>query len=68
MNFDVKKHYIKVRSRYNNVFLINFLEKNNRHYISVIRINVINTKIVININKHYSNVKNFENFKEDHYT
>ena len=67
MNFDIKKHYMKVRSRYNNVFFINFSKKNNRHYIFVIEINVINTRIVININKHYSNIKNFKGFKKDRY-
>ena len=56
---------MKVRLRYNNVFLINLLKENNRHYIFIIKINV--AKIVININKHYLNMKNFENFKEDRY-
>ena len=58
---------MKVRSRYNNVFFINLLKKSNRHYIFVIKINVTNIKIIININKHYSNVENFENFKKDRY-
>ena len=67
MNFDSKKHYIKVRSRYNNAFFINLLEKNNRYYIFIIKINVTNMKIVININKHYSNIKNFKDFKKDYH-
>ena len=67
MNFDAKKHHIKIRSRYNNASLFNFLKKNNRHYTPIIKTNVTNTKTVININKYYSNVKNFENFKKDHY-
>ena len=29
INFDAKKHYIKVRLRYNNVFLINLLKESN---------------------------------------
>ena len=66
MNFNAKKHYIKIRSRYNNAFLFNLLKKN-RHYIFIIKINVINMRIVININKHYSKVKNFYNFKNDRY-
>ena len=67
MNFDAKKHYIKIRSRYNNAFFINLLKKNNRYYTSAIKINVTNTKIIININKHDSNVKNFKDFKKDRY-
>ena len=67
INFDAKKYHVKVRSRYNSAFLINLLKRNNRYYIFVIKINVINMKIVININKHYSNVENFEGFKEDRY-
>ena len=63
MNFDAKKHYIKIYLRYNNVFFINFLKKNNRYYTFIIKTNII--KIVININKYYSNVKNFEGFKKD---
>ena len=67
MNFDAKKYYIKIRSRYNNAFFINFLKKSNRYYTFIIKTNVTNTKIIININKHYSNVKNFEDFKKNHY-
>ena len=67
INFDVKEYYIKVRLHYNNVFFINLLKESNRHYTFIIKINVMNMRIVININKHYSNVKNFENFKEDRY-
>ena len=63
MNFDAEEYYVKIRLRYNNVSLINLLEKNNRHYTFVTKIDVI--KIVININKHYSNVENFEDFKKD---
>ena len=66
MNFDAKKYHIKVRSRYDNVFLINFLKESNRHYTFITKINV--TRIVININKHYSNVNNFEGFKKNRYT
>ena len=65
INFDAKKHYIKVRSRYDNASLINLLKKNNRHYTFIIKTNVTNTKIIISINKHYPNIKNFENFKKD---
>ena len=67
MNFDTKKHYIKIHLRYNNVFFINLLKENNRHYTFIIKTNVTNMRIVININKHYSNVKNFESFKENYY-
>ena len=65
MNFDAKEYHIKVRLRYDNISLINLLGENNRHYTFVIEINVTNMGIVININKHYSNVENFEGFKED---
>ena len=62
MNFNAKKYYIKVRLRYNNAFLNNFLKKNNRYYIFIIKINIM--KIVININKRYLNMKNFHDFKK----
>ena len=67
MNFDAKKHYIKIRSRYNNASFINLLKKKNRYYIFIIETSVTNMKIIININKYYSNVKNFKSFKEDRY-
>ena len=66
MNFNAKKYYIKIRSRYNNASLINLLKKN-RHYIFITKINITSTRIVTNINKHYSNVKNFKSFKKDYY-
>ena len=65
MDFDAKEHYMKVYSRYNNAFFINLLKKKNRYYTFIIKINV--TRIVININKYYSNVKNFKSFKKDRY-
>ena len=67
MNFDAKKHYVKIYSHHDNAFLFNLLKKSNRHYISAIKINVTNMRIVININKHYLNVKNFEDYKKDYH-
>ena len=67
MNFDAEKYYVKIRSRHNNVSFINLLKENNRYYTFVIKTDVTNTRIVININKHYSNVKNFKGFKKDRY-
>ena len=33
MNFNAKKYYIKIRSRYNNAFLFNLLKKKSTLYI-----------------------------------
>ena len=68
-DFDVDIYYTKIRFRYDFVLFNNF-KKNNRYYISIIkikmRIKVINRiRINININKRYLDVLNFYNSEKN---